>query len=238
MVSAESFWTHSLHTASEGGAITRILAAAIRAVDPGDAVRRLVHREGEQLIVSGRSYDLQTFRRVALLGIGKAAVPMADALVEILGGRLSAALVISKHAPALSDVNRLSSVIHGPCSIVQGDHPVPAERSLKAGEAVLEFVSALQPDDLLFCLVSGGGSALGSAPVEGVSLADLQKLTTALLACGATIGEINTLRRRLDRLKPDRHRPDEPPGCAGRDREIRFVWGGSGINPCRFGKRF
>ena len=201
MVSAESFWTHSLHTASKGESITRILAAAIQAADPGDAVRRWVHREGGRLIVSGRSYDLQTFRRVALLGIGKASVPMAEALADILADHLSSALVITKHPPASLPVHHPLSMNHASWSILQGDHPVPAERSLKAGEAVLEFVSALRPEDLLVCLISGGGSALVTSPVKGVSLADMQALTATLLVNGATIGEVNTLRRRLDRLK-------------------------------------
>lgn len=194
MISAESFQTHSLRAALEGESITRILATAILAVDPGDAVKRSIRREGGFLIVSGRSYDLSTFRRVVLLGIGKASIAMSRSLAEILGERLSDALVITKHMPA-------PSTIHQPLFIFQGGHPIPDQRSLAAGKKVLEFVSALQPDDLLFCLISGGGSALVSAPVNGLSLADMQSLTAVLLASGATIGEINSLRRRLDQAK-------------------------------------
>ena len=84
---------------------------------------------------------------------------------------------------------------------MEASYPVPDERSLAAGSAVLEFVSSLKPDDLLICLISGGGSALASAPYPGVSLGDLQRLTSSLLACGASITEINLIRRRLDRLK-------------------------------------
>ncbi|MBA4380920.1 MAG: glycerate kinase, partial [Anaerolinea sp.] len=80
-------------------------------------------------------------------------------------------------------------------------HPVPDGRSLVAGQRVLELLSGLSADDMVFCLISGGGSALMVAPVEGVTLSDLQALTSALLACGASIDEINILRRHLDRLK-------------------------------------
>jgi hydroxypyruvate reductase len=146
------------------------------------------------LIVSGQTYDLSAFRRVCLLGIGKAAPAMSAALAEILSEKLAAGLVITKHIPP-------ESINHSPFSILEGDHPIPDERSLRAGEKVVEFLSALGADDLLLCLVSGGGSALATAPVDDVSLADMQSLTSALLACGARVDEINTLRRRLDRIK-------------------------------------
>ena len=192
MLSAESFLTSSLRLAPEGGRVTRILAAAITAVEPGAAVRRFVQRDGDMLTISGRAYNLQSFHRVVLLGIGKASVAMSTTLAGILGARLDAGLVITKH---------VSAIPHFPFTILEGGHPVPDERSLGAGKKTIELVSDLQADDLLFCLISGGGSALVTAPVDGVSLADIQVLTSALLACGAHIGEINTLRRRLDKVK-------------------------------------
>ena len=192
MISAESFRTHSLNTATEGEAITRILAAAIQAVEPGDAVHRFVRRDGDVLTISGRVYDLKSFHHVTLLGIGKASAAMADALAGILGTRLDSNLVITKHA---------TSIPHSPLNIIQANHPIPGTDSLLAGAKAMEFIAALGPDDLLFCLISGGGSALMTAPAEGISLADLQSLTSVLLACGAGIDEINLLRRRLDRVK-------------------------------------
>jgi len=192
MLSAESFWTDSLRTAPEGESITRILAAAIRAVEPGEAAQRFVSRSDDNLVVAGRTYDLSAFGRVCLLGIGKASAAMADALADILGPRLEAGLIITKHT---------QTIHHFPLTILESDHPVPGERSLQAGQKTLELVSSLGPDDLLICLISGGGSALVTAPADGVTLADMQALTSVLLACGARIGEINTLRRRLDRVK-------------------------------------
>jgi glycerate-2-kinase len=189
MLSAESFWTSSLRLAPEGGRITRILSAAINAIDPGVAVRRSVVRDGDMLNVSGRVYDLRSFRRVVLLGLGKASVAMSDALAIILADRLSYGLVISK---------QVSLVSPSPMTYMIGGHPVPDEHSLEAGRKVIELVSSLGPDDLLFCLVSGGGSALVVAPIIGISLAEIQGFTSDLLACGARISEINKLRRRLD----------------------------------------
>jgi glycerate 2-kinase len=194
MIPAEAFRTSSLRGVPQGESITRILAAAVAAVEPGETVRRQLRLEGDTLTVAGRDYDLSRFRRIRALGVGKASAAMTEALAAILGDRLGEGLVITKHAPPASTGQR-------PWPIVQGGHPLPDERSLAAGEKAMEFISALGPDDLLFCLISGGGSALAVAPAEGLSLAELQSLTSALLACGARIDEINTLRRRLDRLK-------------------------------------
>ena len=122
------------------------------------------------------------------LAIGKAAIPMMDALAERIP--LAGGLAVTKFAPERS--RRFYPVL-------EGGHPVPDERSLEAGERALGFVSSLNEDDTLVCLISGGGSALVTAPY--VPLEDLQSLTSLLLASGAPIDEINTLRRQLDRIK-------------------------------------
>lgn len=192
MISGESFRTSSLGRLPRGESITRILAAAVNAVEPGAAVRRFVRREGEQLLVAERAYDLYAFRRAALFGLGKASPAMSAAVAGLLAGRLDDGLVIAKHVPPDAP---------SAFEILAGDHPLPGPRSLAAGQRAVEFVSGLGPEDLLICLISGGGSALVAAPVEGVSLDDLQALTAALLACGARVDEMNVLRRRLDRLK-------------------------------------
>ena len=155
--------------------IQRILSAALKAVDPAEAVRRHL------LSVSGNVYGL---------GIGKASIPMLTALAEAIP--LSGALAISKHA---------SEPSRSLFPLLLGGHPVPDLNSVRAGERALDFVSGLNEDDTLVCLISGGGSALMTAPHEGISLGDMQALTSLLLACGARIDEINTLRRRLDRVK-------------------------------------
>jgi hydroxypyruvate reductase len=163
------FATHSL----QDSRLLRILAAALDAVDPYHAVQRNLPE------VKGHVFGL---------GIGKAAIPMMDALAE--GLPLSGGLAVTKYASGLS---------RSSYAVMEGGHPVPDARSLQAGERVLEFVSALDENDTLVCLISGGGSALVTAP--HVPLEDLQVLTSMLLASGARIDEINTLRRELDRIK-------------------------------------
>ena len=165
------FATHSLADPR----ILRILSAALEAVDPAEAVRKFLPS------VTGNVYGL---------GIGKASIPMLTALAEAIP--LSGALAISKHDSGLS---------RNLFPVFLGSHPIPDSRSLEAGQRVLEFVSSLHEDDTLVCLISGGGSALVTAPYEGITLEDMQALTALLLSCGARIDEINTLRRHLDRIK-------------------------------------
>jgi len=194
MIPAEAFTSASLRQHPQGEAITRILAASIEAAHPGEAVRRALLRKGDSLTVAGRDYDLKAYRRICLLAFGKAAGAMSAAAVDALGRDLPAGLLVSKQP-----VEGLS--LPPAVERLTGDHPVPGEGSLRAGEKALTLVSSLGADDLLVCLISGGGSALLSAPPEGLSLVELGALTTHLLRCGARIDEINTLRRRLDRLK-------------------------------------
>ena len=191
---ANRFATHSL----KNPRILRILSAAIQAVDPAEAVRKHIPK------ISGDVYGL---------AIGKASIPMLTALAEALP--LSGALAISKHAssssaPHLQDLSQrdksrqvqVSSLLRMDLfPVVLGSHPIPDEKSLYAGQRVLEFVSSLSAADTLVCLISGGGSALVTALYEGITLEDMQTLTSLLLSCGARIDEINTLRRQLDRIK-------------------------------------
>lgn len=168
---ANSFATHSLTDER----VLRILFTALAAVDPYKAVQKHLPN------LSGRVYGL---------AIGKASIPMLTALAEAYP--LSGALAISKHA---------SSSPSNLFPVFLGSHPIPDSRSLEAGTRVLDFVSALDEKDTLVCLISGGGSALVTAPYNSISLEDMQSLTSLLLACGARIDEINTIRRSLDQVK-------------------------------------
>jgi len=192
MFSADSFYSASLRLTPRGESITRILAASINAVEPGAAVERFVHLSGNCLNVSEREYHLADFKHIRLLGIGKASLAMSKRLGGMLGSRLDAGMIITKY---------ITSSPEYPFEILAGGHPVPDTHSLESGKKTIEFISNLGPDDLLICLISGGGSALVVAPLEGLLLEDLQVLTAELLACGARIDEINLLRRRLERLK-------------------------------------
>ncbi len=160
------------------------------------AVRRHLTRQGNALTLQGAIYNLNDYRRVFLIGIGKACLPMAQAAAEILGDDLTEGILIPKADPALSLPSLPASV-----RIYPAGHPVPDQRGVAAARKVIALLEETQANDLVLILISGGGSALLTAPVEGVSLKDLQNLNHALLACGATIQEVNTLRKHLSRVK-------------------------------------
>jgi len=175
--------------AARGDMLT-ILQSALDAVRPDLAVKAQLRRSGSQLSVAGETLDLAACRRVFVLGAGKAGAPMTQAVEEVLGDYITGGLVVVKEGHG------------GPTlrvELVEAGHPVPTEAALIAGARVLSMAQAAQADDLVVVLLSGGGSALLEA--TGISLADLQSLTAALLACGATIGEINCLRKHLSLIK-------------------------------------
>ena len=154
-----------------------------------------MRRDSAALEIGGQSYNLGQIRRVLLVGAGKAGAPMAQAAAAILGEHLSQGLVIVKEG-----YTDQSSQLP-PYTVIEAGHPVPDERGVQGALRIRDLLGQAQADDLVICLISGGGSALLVSPVEGVSLADLQDLTGALLSCGASINEINTLRKHLEQLK-------------------------------------
>lgn len=169
-----------------------IFQAALRAVDPGEAIRAHVRRDGQQLIVSDRTYDLGHYEALYVVGVGKAGAAMARAIEELLGDRLRGGHVIVKYGHG-GPVTRVT--VH------EAGHPIPDEAGVRATRALLDFVQGRGPRDLILCLISGGGSALSPAPVEGITLAEKQEVTRLLLACGATIHEINALRKHISQIK-------------------------------------
>ena len=139
-----------------------------------------------------RTVDLAGIDRILVLGCGKAGAAMAQVVEEILGDRISAGLVVVKDGH-LAPTRRIS--------IVEAGHPVPDDRGQRAAARLLELAASAGPRDLVLFLVSGGGSALTPAPAPPVTLAEKQAVTRALLGAGATIGELNAVRKHLSRFK-------------------------------------
>lgn len=191
----KDFSTHTLQQHPFGNQISKILNASLQAVEPGQAVRRFVKREGEYLHIADKTYLFDSFDRINVLGLGKATESMAGALLDILPPQSSRGLLIPKQA--------FPSPAAG-FEVCAGGHPVPDQNSLIAGGKARKLASNLTERDLLICLISGGGSALMASPYPDVGLENLQALTQALLSCGARVDEINTLRRHLDRVKGGR----------------------------------
>ena len=171
---APIFNQHRLH-------FDTLWAAALRAVDPAAAVRR-----------SFSVRDFADAKRVFVVGAGKAGVSMTEAVTDILGDRLTAGVV----SVPVSPTRICERVI-----FIVGGHPVPNTGSIAAGQTIADLLAQTTEQDLVLALISGGGSALLELPQPGLSLAELQTTTGALLKCGATIHEINCIRARLSQLK-------------------------------------
>ena len=169
-----------------------IVDAALAAVEPSAAVHRCVRLLGDELHIGEARAPLSEVERVVVVGAGKAGVPMARAIVEVLGERITAGHVVVPHGQAA----KVASV-----SIYEAGHPVPDAAGVAAGETVIAALEGLDERAVVICLISGGGSALLVAPAPGIELEHLQVTNQALLACGATIVEINTLRKHLSGVK-------------------------------------
>jgi hydroxypyruvate reductase len=176
--------------------VVKVVESAIRSVQPENAVKKFCFRDAGVLCIGDKRYSLEDISNVYVVAVGKASLSMAKAAVEILGDQFKEGVVITKHVDP-----QLLSLLPATLRVMQGSHPVPDQRSVDAAVELNNLLMKATPRDLVLCLISGGGSSLVTLPVEGVSLDELQLLTRALLACGAEIGEINALRKHLDRVK-------------------------------------
>jgi glycerate 2-kinase len=158
-----------------------IFRAALAAANPVDAVVRHL-----------KSRDLSRFRHIYVIGAGKAGASMARAVERVLGRRITAGLVNVKEG----NTAKLRRIELNPCG-----HPLPDQAGVKGAARIAEIASHAQEGDLVLCLISGGASALLPLPADPITLAEKQATTRLLLACGATIHEINAVRKHLSRIK-------------------------------------
>jgi glycerate 2-kinase len=202
--------------------IIAVLDAAIRAVDPCAAVRAHAARTGDLLRIGERSYQLNELDRIVVVGGGKAGAPMAAAMHELVGTRITGGAVNVKYGHAAdgggwqvrfehrpvarsgvkpAGASPPSQSATGPIAIIEAGHPVPDAAGLAGAERIAGLLQGLTERDLMIVLISGGGSALLPLPADAITLADYQALTGLLLRCGADITEINTVRKHCSRLQ-------------------------------------
>lgn len=167
--------------------------AAIEAIDPESAVARSLRRAGGTLRVDERFLELDCFRRVHVFAFGKAAAPMARASLAALDGLDIDGVLVAPREERVA-----------PLRCLTGAHPVPDERSCIAGRALLDAAARVEPDDLVLVLVSGGASAMVESPAADLTLADIQETTALLLRAGATISQLNAVRKHLSSFKGGR----------------------------------
>jgi len=169
------------------------LAAGIEAADPTHAVHEQVSLSGDHLEIGGQHYDCSTVDEVLVVGGGKAAGSVASALSAILGDAITGGVVVTDD-PA--DIDRVD--------VVEGDHPIPSERGERGARRALELAGQADERTLVLAVVTGGASALLPVPAGDLSLTVLQSLTDELLSAGATIDEINAVRKHCSGIKGGR----------------------------------
>ncbi len=172
-----------------------IFLAGVEAVNPVKALKKHLSLEDNLLMVKNIRYDLNEFENIFVVGAGKASAAMAQALEELLGERLNSGLINTKYGHGLP----LRKI-----QVTEAAHPVPDEAGFRGAQKIVKLLEKTGEKDLVFFLISGGGSALLPYPAEGLSLQDKQKVTTALLEVGANIHEINALRKHLSLIKGGR----------------------------------
>jgi glycerate 2-kinase len=172
-----------------------IFESGVKAVDPARAIKNHVRLEKNCLIAGKKKIDLSRFDRISVIGAGKASASMARAMEEILDKRLFYGLVNTKYGHSVP-LKRVQ--------VIEAGHPVPDEEGFRGARQIVQILERTDEKDLIFFLISGGGSALLPYPAEGITLEDKQTVTRILLEVGASIHEINALRKHLSLVKGGR----------------------------------
>ncbi|MFC1580186.1 glycerate kinase [Thermodesulfobacteriota bacterium] len=176
---------------------TMIFQSCLGAVDPYGAIMRFVHPTGNRLVLgmdgqTEAELDLSRYERISIVGAGKATAPMARAIEEMFGDRIYRGIINLKYG----FTDKLSIT-----EITEASHPVPDQNGVEGTKKIIDFLHYAGEKDLIFSLISGGGSALLPLPTGDISLEEKQAITKSLLACGASIDEINAVRKHISSSK-------------------------------------
>ncbi len=174
-----------------------IFSKAIEAVDPSKRLKDLVRIEKDRLWIrmdedSEKVFDVDAFKKIFLIGTGKASTSMAQSMEEIFGDRITKGVITTKYGHLLP----LKKT-----EIIEAGHPIPDQNGFEGTKKIQNLLKESGPEDLVIFLLSGGGSALLPLPVDGITLEEKQRVTQLLLDCGADIKEINTIRKHISQIK-------------------------------------
>ncbi len=169
-----------------------IFLAGVEIVKPDILIPHFVSVENDVLKIDNHRFQLAEIKNIYLTGAGKASVLMAKAIENILGSRITSGHIVTKYGHAVP----LNYAV-----VTEAGHPVPDENGLKGTESILSIVNGATKDDLVICVISGGGSALLTDIPDGCTLNDLKILTDLLLKSGANINEMNCIRKHLSKVK-------------------------------------
>jgi len=168
------------------------LESALNAVDPKQLVKSKLLLKNSILKVNGYSFDLKKFKNTYVIGGGKASGPMAETLEQILAKHITNGFL---------NIPRGSKHKTGIIKLHKASHPIPDKSGVEGTRCMLKIVEQAEKEDLVICLISGGGSSLMPLPRGGVTINNKREITDALLKCGATINEINTVRKHISDFK-------------------------------------
>lgn len=173
------------------------MRVCISEADPRKMIPRAFELKSNMLSVGGNAFDLERFERVIVIGGGKASALMASAVERILGDRVTMGkVIVPEYQSKLPKLKRIG--------FLKSTHPLPSRKGVAAVKQMLKAVGVVEKNDLVLCLISGGGSALMPWPAEGISVSDKRIVTEMLLRSGADIREMNCVRRHLSALKGGR----------------------------------
>ena len=169
-----------------------IFSAGLNAVDPHTAVMERCRRQGDRLFIGKRCHELSRYGNVWVIGAGKATAPMAYAMERLIGDRISGGIINVKYGHT-AELNRIR--------MVEAGHPIPDENGRQGTSEMLKMASQADRNDLIICLISGGGSALLPMPSGDLTLEDKQHTSKILIDCGASIHAINAIRKHCSNVK-------------------------------------
>lgn len=172
--------------------IQELFLTGLNAVRPDTALKRECRIKGNQLSIDESLFSLDHFENIYIVGAGKGTAPMAKSMEEILGERLTGGIIVVKygHTESLNKVQ-----------LIEAAHPVPDEAGVQGAKKIIALAKKAGQNDLVICLISGGGSSLLPLPARDLTLEDKQLTTDVMLSCGANIHEINTIRKHLSEIK-------------------------------------
>jgi glycerate 2-kinase len=181
----------------QGADIVELFATGLNAVDAYRLTERCIRKRADTLTIRDNlgcetSYDLSEFERILIAGFGKAAYPMARAIEQKLHERITRGVVITPYGSS-TKLRRID--------IIEAGHPVPDMNSLRGARLIAGMMDGATESDIVILLVSGGGSALCTLPAPGLSVDEVSRTTDLLLRSGASIDEINTIRKHLSQIK-------------------------------------
>jgi len=172
-----------------------IFHAGLQAVESDVCMRRHIHLAGGLLKIGGKTYNLNKCKDIYVVGFGKVSGLMAAVLEELLEGRIKAGIVNVQYG------------YDAPCRVVEvntAGHPIPDDAGIKGTIEIIHLLRNAGENDLVICLISGGGSALFELPHDGITLGEIQDVTELLLKSGARIDEVNTIRKHISQVKGGR----------------------------------